>query len=126
MRRTRGWIAGLGLMGMLLEMGCEPGVEIETVPVGAEAEVQFVDMTAAVGLDFHQVSGSPEQRYILESMSSGAAFFDYDGDGYLDLFLVNSTRVEDDSATATNRLYRNAEGPEGRVFQDATDAIVDE
>ncbi|MEE3257842.1 MAG: FG-GAP-like repeat-containing protein, partial [Candidatus Latescibacterota bacterium] len=122
MRRTRGWIAGLGLMGMLLEMGCEPGVEIETVPVGAEAEVQFVDMTAAVGLDFHQVSGSPEQRYILESMSSGAAFFDYDGDGYLDLFLVNSTRVEDDSATATNRLYRNAEGPEGRVFQDATDA----
>ena len=83
--------------------------------------MQFVDVTEAVGLDFRQVSGSAEQHYILESMSSGAAFFDYDGDGYLDLFLVNSTQVEADSLNPTNRLYRNSEETNGRVFEDKTD-----
>lgn len=109
----RGWIAGIGLLGL----GCEPEVETKT----ASGEVQFVDVTEAVGLDFRQVSGGAEQRYILESMSSGAAFFDYDGDGYLDVFLVNSTRVEADSSNPTNRLYRNTEGANGRIFEDQTD-----
>ena len=113
----RGWIAGIGLVSLILGAGCEPGAEIETAAAG----VQFVDVTEAVGLDFRQVSGSAAQRYILESMSSGAAFFDYDGDGYLDLFLVNSTRVEVDSSNPTNRLYRNTKGASGRVFEDKTD-----
>lgn len=108
----RGWIAGIGLVSLMLGVGCEPE---------ATTKVQFVDVTEAVGLDFRQVSGSAEQHYILESMSSGAAFFDYDGDGYLDLFLVNSTRVEAESANPTNRLYRNTEGANGRVFEDQTD-----
>ena len=115
--RLRGWIAGIGLVSLMLGVGCEPEAETET----AMAKVQFVDVTEAVGLDFRQVSGSAEQHYILESMSSGAAFFDYDGDGYLDLFLVNSTRVEADSSHHTNRLYRNSEGTSGRVFEDKTD-----
>ena len=110
---TRGRSAALALMGLVLGVGCE---------LGAETAVQFVDVTAAIGLDFRQVSGSPQQRYIIASMSSGAAFFDYDGDGYLDLFLVNSTRFEDDTPRATNRLYHNVEDAGGRVFQDATDA----
>ena len=113
----RGWIAGIGLVSLMLGIGCGPEAETETAAAG----VQFVDVTEAVGLDFRQISGSAEQRYILESMSSGAAFFDYDGDGYLDLFLVNSTRVEADSANHTNRLYRNSEGANGRVFEDKTD-----
>lgn len=113
----RGWIAGVGLVSLVLGLGCEPGAETKT----ASGEVQFVDVTEAVGLDFRQVSGGAEQRYILESMSSGAAFFDYDGDGYLDVFLVNSTRMEADSANSTNRLYRNTEGANGRVFEDQTD-----
>ncbi len=117
MRVRRGWIAGIGLVNLMLGVGCGPAVELET----AVAAVQFVDATEAVALDFRQVSGSAEQHYILESMSSGAAFFDYDSDGYLDLFLVNSTRVEADSSDHTNRLYRNSEGPNGRIFADKTD-----
>ena len=116
-RLIRRWIAGIGLVSLMLGVGCEPKAEVETAVPG----VQFVDVTEAVGLDFRQVSGSAEQHYILESMSSGAAFFDYDGDGYLDLFLVNSTQVEADSLNPTNRLYRNTEGANGRVFQDKTD-----
>jgi tetratricopeptide (TPR) repeat protein len=68
---------------------------------------QFIDVTAAAGLDFIQISGNAEQRYILESMSSGAAFFDYDGDRYQDLFFVNSTRLQEAPEGTTNRLYRN-------------------
>ena len=111
------WITSIGLVSLVLGVGCEPEAEIKTAASG----VQFVDLTEDVGLDFRQVSGSAEQHYILESMSSGAAFFDYDGDGYLDLFLVNSTRVETDSSNHTNRLYRNSEGANGRIFQDKTD-----
>ena len=49
-------------------------------PAVADRAPHFVERSAAAGLDFKHVSGSPEQRYILESMSSGAAFFDADGD----------------------------------------------
>ncbi len=81
-----------------------------------------MEVSAESGLDFTQVSGSPEQHYILETMSAGAAFLDYDGDGYLDVFVVNSTRVEETPEGAFNRLYRNtravgAAGEEVRVFR---------
>ena len=86
--------------------------------------VQFADATAESGLDFPHVSGSPEQRFIIEAMAGGAAFFDYDGDGYLDLFMINSTRVDGAPEDALNRLYHNvaaAAGEERRVFRDVTD-----
>src|ERR1035441_2450542 len=45
--------------------------------------------------------------YILESMGCGVAFFDYDNDGWLDVFVLSGTRREGPVAGATNRLYRN-------------------
>ena len=86
--------------------------------------VQFADAAAESGLDFTHVSGSPEQRFIIEAMAGGAAFLDYDGDGYLDLFMINSTRLDGAPEGAFNRLYRNvaaAAGEERRVFRDVTD-----
>jgi tetratricopeptide (TPR) repeat protein len=86
------------------------------------AGVRFADVTAQSGLDFVQVSGGPEQRYILEAMTGGAAFLDYDGDGYLDLFLTSGSRLESPPPGAGNRLYRNVPGRGGeRAFLDATD-----
>jgi enediyne biosynthesis protein E4 len=48
-------------------------------------------------------------RYLLETTGSGIAFLDYDGDGWLDIFQVNGTRLEtaDGEDLPTNRLYRN-------------------
>ena len=86
-----------------------------------------MEVSEASGLGgFIHVSGSPQQRYILESMSAGAAFFDYDDDGWLDLFVVNGTRVEGAPRSATNRLYRNESGTEAaagssRFFRDVTE-----
>jgi len=119
------------LVSLVFAAGCARGPETETLPVpesgkvAAGTGVQFVDVTRDVGLDFVHVSGSPEQRYILESMSPGAAFFDYDGDGYQDVFMVNSSRIRETPEGATNRLYRNTgigeAGLERREFRDVTE-----
>lgn len=82
--------------------------------------VRFTEVTSTAGLHVENVSGSPEQDYILETMAAGAAFLDYDGDGYLDLFSVNGTRLQVPPAEAQNALYRNEPGrgqDEDRVFR---------
>ena len=82
--------------------------------------VRFTEVTATAGLHVENVSGNPEQDYILETMATGAAFLDYDGDGYLDLFSVNGTRLQAPPAEARNALYRNELGrgqDEDRVFR---------
>ena len=55
------------------------------------ASLLFTDVTAAAGLlEARNVSGSPDDKqHILEEMGGGAAFFDYDNDGWLDLMVVN-------------------------------------
>ena len=61
---------------------------------GAPAnDVHFVDITDQVGIKFRHVS-SPEKKYIVESMSGGVALLDYDNDGYLDIYLINSLTVD--------------------------------
>ena len=56
--------------------------------------VLFTDVTGPAGLlRAVNVSGSAEDKqFLLEEMGGGAAFYDYDGDGWLDIFLVNGTR----------------------------------
>src|SRR5881394_3911087 len=60
---------------------------------GQSDTIQFIDITGPAGITFRHVS-SPEKKYIVESMSGGVALFDYDNDGYLDIYLVNSLTVD--------------------------------
>lgn len=56
------------------------------------APTYFADVTSKSGLDkFHHVSGNIDKRYILESPSGGVALFDYDNDGWLDIYLINGS-----------------------------------
>ena len=59
------------------------------------APIVFEDFTKKSGLDkFKHVSGSPEKTQILEAPGSGVAIFDYDSDGWPDIYLVNGSTFE--------------------------------
>ncbi len=76
----------------------------------ASPSLVFEDVAAEAGLDFQHFSGSPEKQYILESMSGGVAWIDFDRDGWMDLYLVNGGHWEElvqGKRTVSNALYRN-------------------
>ena len=67
----------------------------------------FVDVAAAAGLTMVYQSGNERsKKYIIEANGSGVGLVDYDNDGWLDVFLVNGSRL-DGPAPGTNKLYRN-------------------
>jgi enediyne biosynthesis protein E4 len=69
---------------------------------------QFVDVAAEAGLTAPMIYGGIDQDiYIVESMGGGCAFFDYDNDGWMDIFIVGGRRLENTSPGASNRLYKN-------------------
>jgi hypothetical protein len=69
----------------------------------------FTDITAAAGIDFVHVNGASGRKYLVETMGSGAVFFDYDGDGDPDLYLVNGGALPGFVAAkpVQGALYRN-------------------
>ncbi len=71
--------------------------------------MNFVDVAKAAGIDFHLTCGDPGKPYIMESMCGGIAVFDYDNDGWMDIFLVNGSTVEDSKKGTCHpsKLYRN-------------------
>ena len=88
--------------------------------LGAQApQALFVEITEEAGLDFRHDPGAEGRFLMPEIMGSGGALFDYDGDGLLDIYLIQAG--PDPEAPApdrpTNRLYRQHEGG---VFHDAT------
>ncbi len=70
----------------------------------------FTDVAVASGLKATITVGNPtSKKYIIEANGTGAAFVDYDHDGWLDVFLVNGSRLEGfpKGAEPHNHLYRN-------------------
>ena len=72
---------------------------------------KFTDVTAAAGLSrARNVSGAPsDKRYLVEEMGCGVALFDYDNDGWLDIFLVNGSAFDlpPSSRKPGGYLFRN-------------------
>ena len=81
--------------------------------------VQFVDVAAEGGVTLMNVSGDGEQQYLVDAFMGGSAFFDYDRDGDLDLYVLNGSRVGGFPGRdrPRNALYRN----EGATFSNATE-----
>ncbi len=73
--------------------------------------VQFVDVAKEAGLNTVNVWGGVDRkRYIIEAKGSGLAFFDYDNDGWLDIYLTNGTRFDANwkpGEEPTSHLYKN-------------------
>jgi len=88
---------------------------------------KFVDITEKLGIHFKQQASKTSKKYLLETMGSGVAVFDYDNDGRLDIFFANGARIDDpmpkgsipqkDGPEYWNRLYhQKADG----TFEDVT------
>jgi len=81
--------------------------------------VTFNEVGAGAGISFKHVNGASGQKFYIETMGSGACWFDYDGDGDVDLYAVNSAELPGyvGGEKPFNHLYRNEGG--GR-FTDVT------
>src|SRR6202167_3009572 len=76
-------------------------------PSGLPFPAHFTDVASAAGLTAPTIYGGIDHKqFIFETVGCGVAFFDYDNDGWLDIFVLCGTRV-DSVPEATNRLYKN-------------------
>ena len=69
--------------------------------------VTFSDVTAQAGIKFVHNAGKAGKKYLPETLGSGAAFIDADGDGWIDILLVNSKDWTPRGRRSTAALYRN-------------------
>ena len=80
------------------------------VSEGTELGVSFLDVARESGLNVKTIfGGEHKNKYLLETTGCGVAFYDYDNDGWLDIFLVNGWRLEGFPAGSepTSHLFRN-------------------
>jgi len=76
-------------------------------PSGRPFQARFTDVAKEAGLTAPAIYGPADHKnYIIEVVGCGVACFDFDNDGWLDLFVLSGTRL-DGPAGATNRLYKN-------------------
>ena len=78
----------------------------------ADKAIVFSDVTKETGITFIHTDGSSGQRYIVESVSSGLALFDYDRDGDVDIYFLNGAPLKGTKydRAPKNELYRNEGG----------------
>ena len=84
---------------------------VTLLPAVRAADAAFIDVAAQAGLArARNVSGAPSNKqFIIEEMGAGVALFDFDNDGWLDVFLVNGSTFQTGSSTRkpTSFLFRN-------------------
>src|ERR1700704_1433707 len=103
-------------------------VVTSAAPPASTSIPKFEDVTEKLGIHFQHQASPTSKKYLLETMGSGVALFDYDNDGRLDIFLSNGARIDDPTPKDTipqkdgpkywNRLYhQKADG----TFEDVTE-----
>ena len=82
--------------------------EPRMAPSGRPFNARFTDIAKEAGLVLPVVYGEADHKdYILETVGCGCAFFDYDNDGWMDIFLLSGSSMAGAPSGASNRLYRN-------------------
>ena len=95
------------IIALFIAFCCVPLCYSEELPI-------YVDVTKEAGINFKHNNGKTEHKHIIETMGSGVVFFDYNLDGNMDLYFVNSGPVPVEGVAkdryeneAKNILYRN-------------------
>ncbi len=89
------WIALPGLILVVLAAAIAP------------PDIQFTDVSDKAGIHFTHNSGRAGKKFLPETLGSGAAFFDADGDGWPDILLINSKDWSPRGRKSLSALYRN-------------------
>ena len=92
-------IAGVGTLGV--------AAALFAANAPAPVSVTFTDVTTAAGIKFVHNAGKSGKKYLPETLGSGAAFIDADGDGWQDIVLVNSKDWTPRGRRTTAALYHN-------------------
>ncbi len=82
------------------------------LPSEAETRIQFTEQTQQAGIRFTHTNGASQHKYLPETMGAGGLFFDYNNDGHLDIYMVNSGTLDgairhQRQPNEMNVLYRN-------------------
>ena len=80
----------------------------------------FENVAAAAGMTFTHTNGASADKYLVETMGSGGVFFDYDNDGWIDLFLVDGGSIADSDggrARASSPLSECRQGGVSRTYR---------
>jgi len=72
-----------------------------------QSEIQFADVSERAGIRFTHNSGRAGKKFLPETLGSGCAFFDADGDGWPDILLLNGKAWTPRGRKSLSALYRN-------------------
>ena len=115
MTRTACVLAAAALLSGMANIAVTAGQKHAT----DQRAIRFSDATRAAGIDFTHVNGASPDKHLVETIGSGGLFFDYDSDGWIDIFLVDGGSIADAAVArqARHRLFRNRGNG---TFQDVT------
>ncbi len=107
-------VLGAWILAGVVLWGCEKSARTGTLAVAVSAPsrspLAFADVTREAGIEFAHSHGGSGTHYYVETMTAGAAFLDYDGDGWLDIYLLQGAWLPGStpSRALRNTLYRNS------------------
>ena len=84
-------------------------VILTTVVIPVFGDIHLTEVTQQTGIAYQHTDGSSGKHYIVETVSAGLALFDYDGDGLIDIYLLNGSPLKGTKAATPprNALYHN-------------------
>ncbi len=114
-RNPRSFLLGLAMV-LAICGGCRRPISEPS----ASGPFDLTDVSQEVGIHFRHTDGSSGRRYILEPMSAGLALFDYDGDGWIDIYFLNGAPLPGYQGKDTPRNMLCKNNGDG-TFRDVTE-----